>query len=93
MAVHDKATAVAGEIVTVTVKLTGTASAESTVAAGGVTPTAGSYAGPSGVTGVTLTPATGVVVTNTTDLGTAGYTFTYTFTMGSSAAAPTVTIS
>ncbi len=89
----DKATAVAGETVTVTVKLTGTANAESTIAASGVTPTANSYTGPSGVAGVTLTPATGVVVANTTDLGTAGYTFTYTFTMGSSAAAPTVTIS
>ena len=88
----NKAYAKNGDTVTVTVKVTGTATAATPgkliyVDAKDVTGSASVVA----TTGVAAHGTTGIAITDATNL-TAGYTFTYTYTMGVSASAPTVDI-
>ena len=82
------AKAVAGQTVTVTAKLTGKATADTTLTVSGVSGIDTAYADT--FTGVTRTGAGVLKVANTTDLGSAGLNVQFTFTMPSSAATITV---
>lgn len=78
------AKAVAGQTVTVTAKLTGKATADTTLTVSGVSGIDTAYADT--FTGVTRTGAGALKVANTTDLGSAGLNVQFTFTMPGSAA-------
>ena len=78
------AKAVAGQTVTVTAKLTGKATADTTLTVSGVSGIDTAYAGT--FTGVTRTGAGALKVANTTDLGSAGLNVQFTFTMPDSVA-------
>ena len=82
------AKAVAGQTVTVTAKLTGKATADTTLTVSGVSGIDTAYADT--FTGVTRTGAGALKVANTTDLGSAGLNVQFTFTMPGSAATITV---
>ena len=82
------AKAVAGQTVTVTAKLTGKATADTTLTVSGVSGIDTAYADT--FTGVTRTGAGALKVSNTTDLGSAGLNVQFTFTMPGSAATITV---
>ena len=82
------AKAVAGQTVTVTAKLTGKATADTTLTVSGVSGIDTAYADT--FTGVTRTGAGALKVDNTTDLGSAGLNVQFTFTMPGSAATITV---
>ena len=82
------AKAVAGQTVTVTAKLTGKATADTTLTVSGVSGIDTAYADT--FTGVTRTSAGALKVANTTDLGSAGLNVQFTFTMPGSAATITV---
>ena len=82
------AKAVAGQTVTVTAKLTGKATADTTLTVSGVSGIDTAYANT--FTGVTRTRAGALKVANTTDLGSAGLNVQFTFTMPGSAATITV---
>ena len=82
------AKAVAGQTVTVTAKLTGKATADTTLTVSGVFGIDTAYADT--FTGVTRTGAGALKVANTTDLGSAGLNVQFTFTMPGSAATITV---
>ena len=82
------AKAVAGQTVTVTAKLTGKATADTTLTVSGVSGIDTAYADT--FTGVARTGAGALKVANTTDLGSAGLNVQFTFTMPSSAATITV---
>ena len=82
------AKAVAGQTVTVTAKLTGKATADTTLTVSGVSGIDTAYADT--FTGVTRTGAGVLKVANTTDLGSAGLNVQFTFTMPGSAATITV---
>ena len=82
------AKAVAGQTVTVTAKLTGKATAATTFTLSGVTGIDTTYANT--FTGVTRSAAGALTVADTTDLGSAGLSVQFTFTMPDSAATITV---
>ena len=82
------AKAVAGQTVTVTAKLTGKATADTTLTVSGVSGIDTTYAGT--FTGVTRSAAGTLTVADNTDLGAAGLEVTFTFTMPASAATITV---
>ena len=82
------AKAVAGQTVTVTAKLTGKATDDTTLTVSGVSGIDTAYADT--FTGVTRTGAGALKVANTTDLGSAGLNVQFTFTMPGSAATITV---
>ena len=82
------AKAVAGQTVTVTAKLTGKATADTTLTVSGVSGIDTAYVDT--FTGVTRTGAGALKVANTTDLGSAGLNVQFTFTMPGSAATITV---
>lgn len=82
------AKAVAGQTVTVTAKLTGKATADTTLTVSGVSGIDTTYAGT--FTGVTRSAAGTLTVADSTDLGAAGLEVTFTFTMPASAATITV---
>ena len=82
------AKAVAGQTVTVTAKLTGKATVDTTLTVSGVSGIDTAYADT--FTGVTRTGAGALKVANTTDLGSAGLNVQFTFTMPGSAATITV---
>ena len=82
------AKAVAGQTVTVTAKLTGKATDDTTLTVSGVSGIDTTYAGT--FTGVTRSAAGTLTVADNTDLGAAGLEVTFTFTMPASAATITV---
>ena len=82
------AKAVAGQTVTVTAKLTGKATADTTLTVSGVSGIDTTYAGT--FTGVSKSAAGQLTVANNTDLGAAGLEVTFTFTMPASDATITV---